>query len=155
MFETLNEFGHNFVNDYGIWGLFILSFTDSFIQPVPPDPILATATAFGFDPWFALFVCLVGSILGGIIGYILGITLGHKVAVKLFGEKNMQKAEKFLLKWEFWGVLVIAFTPIPFKVATWSAGIFEMPFWQFMLASTIGRGVRFALVAFGTAWIFA
>lgn len=154
MFESLIEFVKDFVTEYGLIGLFILSFTDSFIQPIPPDTILLFAEKYGFNPFVAFYVTLISSILGGAFGYFLGLKLGHPVAVKLFGEKKLQKVENYLKKWEFFGVFLAAFTPIPYKLVTWGAGIFEMPFWQFILASTIGRGLRFALIISGIHFLF-
>lgn len=154
MLDSLVEFGKNFVADYGLIGLFIFSFTESFIQPIPPDTILLFTEKYGFNPFGAFFVALIGSILGGAFGYFLGLKLGHPAALKIFGEKKVNKVEKFLKKWEFLGVFLAAFTPFPFKIITWTAGIFEMPFWQFMIASTIGRGLRFALVISGIHFLF-
>jgi membrane protein YqaA with SNARE-associated domain len=51
-------------------------------------------------------------------------------------------------KWNFWIVFVAAFTPIPYKVITITAGVFGIAFPIFVLASVIGRSARFYLVAF-------
>ncbi|MDI9355340.1 MAG: hypothetical protein QM532_04225 [Cyanobium sp. MAG06] len=45
---------------------------------------------------------------------------------------------------------MLGFTPIPYKLGTIGAGIFGMLFIPFVLASIIGRGLRFYLVAFLT-----
>jgi membrane protein YqaA with SNARE-associated domain len=47
----------------------------------------------------------------------------------------------------FWGVLVAAITPIPYKVFTISSGFFRFDFSSFLFASVIGRSFRFFLVA--------
>ena len=44
-------------------------------------------------------------------------------------------------------VFIAAFTPVPYKVFTIAAGVFELPFWGFVGASILGRGGRFLLVA--------
>ena len=51
-------------------------------------------------------------------------------------------------QWNFWIVFVAAFTPIPYKVITITAGVFGIGFPIFLLASAIGRSARFYLVAF-------
>jgi membrane protein YqaA with SNARE-associated domain len=98
-------------------------------------------------------VTLFANLLGAALGFYLGFKLGHPVCVRLFGEKNVLKAEKFFQKWGEFGVFIMAFTPLPFKVAAWSAGIFEMRFWRFLAAAFIGRFAHFlsalAVVAFG------
>lgn len=154
MLESLFEIGKNFVADWGLFGLFLFSATEAFIQPIPVEVVLSAEAATGLNPTTAFIVALAGNLTGGAIGFFLGKTLGHPVAVKLFGAKKMDKVEKFFLKWEFWGVFLIAFTPLPYKAASWGAGIFELKFWQFMLASFLGRGLRFAIVAYGLSFIF-
>jgi membrane protein DedA with SNARE-associated domain len=44
-------------------------------------------------------------------------------------------------------VFVAGFSPIPYKVFTIAAGTLSMAFLPFVLASVIGRGARFFLVA--------
>ncbi len=95
--------------------------------------------------WPAFFVTVFANLLGALVGYFLGLRLGHPACVKLFGEKKIQKAEIFFKKWGEFGVILLAFTPLPFKVACWAAGIFEMRFWHFFLAATVGRIAHFLL----------
>ena len=47
----------------------------------------------------------------------------------------------------FWIVFTAGFTPLPYKVFTVSAGAFNINFPLFIIASIIGRGARFFLVA--------
>ena len=49
-------------------------------------------------------------------------------------------------KWDFWIVFAAAFTPIPYKVFTILSGLMQMQFVPFLLASVIGRSMRFFLV---------
>ena len=50
-------------------------------------------------------------------------------------------------RWGVWAVLIAGFSPIPFKVFTIAAGFFDVNFPIFVLASIVGRGGRFFLVA--------
>jgi membrane protein YqaA with SNARE-associated domain len=135
-----------FVQDYGILGLFVFSFTEAFINPIPVAPILAFGIAVGMNPYLATFVALVANLLGAMVGFFLGKNLGHPVCVKLFGVKKMDRAEKFFLKYAEIGVFMMAFTPLPFKVATWAAGVFEMRFFRFMMSAVLGRTSHFIVV---------
>jgi membrane protein YqaA with SNARE-associated domain len=47
----------------------------------------------------------------------------------------------------FWTIFVAGFSPIPYKVFTIAAGVAVLNFPAFVLASVIGRGARFFLVA--------
>ncbi len=50
-------------------------------------------------------------------------------------------------KYDFWIVFAAAFTPIPYKVFTILSGLMQMSLLPFLLASAIGRSMRFFLVA--------
>lgn len=139
--------------EYGLLGLAIFSFTEAFINPIPVSPIFMLAISNGTPAWPAFFIVVIANLLGAIVGFGLGKYLGHPITVKLFGEKRIKKAEEFFEKWGEFGVVIMAFTPLPYKVACWAAGIFEMRFWHFMLASIVGRTshflTAFAIVYFG------
>ena len=61
--------------------------------------------------------------------------------------------EKFLMVKEkydnnaFWALFLAGFTPIPFKIFTVTAGVAKINLGTFLLAASIGRGMRFFLVA--------
>ena len=62
------------------------------------------------------------------------------------------RASDWFREWGFWAVLVAGFSPIPYKVFTITAGVIAMPLLPFTLASLLGRGARFFLVAALMAW---
>ena len=50
-------------------------------------------------------------------------------------------------QWGFWAVLVAGFSPVPYKIFTIAAGVLNLAIIPFLLASILGRGARFFLVA--------
>ena len=46
----------------------------------------------------------------------------------------------------FWAIFSAGFTPIPYKVFTIAAGVFEVNLGVFLLASALGRSARFLLI---------
>ena len=56
-------------------------------------------------------------------------------------------------RWDFWAVFIAGFTPIPYKVFTLSAGVFQISFPVFVVASLVSRSARFFLVA-GLIYVF-
>ena len=54
--------------------------------------------------------------------------------------------------WGVWVVFLAGFSPIPYKLFTVSAGVMHIAFIPFLLASLIGRGMRFFLVAGLIQW---
>lgn len=146
---------------YGTLALFILAFIESVFFPIPPD-VLLIALALGASARsfrFAL-MCSVGSVLGAIVGY----GMGHYVWLTSTGEftgfanfffnnipgftHHMYDRIKGLFdEWNFWVIFTAGFTPIPYKVFTITAGVFDVNFIMFLIASVISRSARFFLIA--------
>ncbi len=135
---------------YGTPALSAISLTESFIFPIPPDPLLM-ALCFGRPTrafYFAL-VCSTMSVLGGLIGYFIGwgvwnavsdFFLTYIVSPESFHFVGSKYAENAFL-----AILGAAVTPLPFKVFTISAGVFNLNLLTFLLASALGRSARFFL----------
>jgi membrane protein YqaA with SNARE-associated domain len=127
--------------------LFIITFWESSFFPVPPDPLLiAMAVAEPSNaPLFAL-IATTASVLGAALGYFIGKKGGRPIVYKFFKEKKVRAAEGLYQRYDVWAVGAAAFTPIPYKVFTITAGIAQLRFWPFMLVSVVGRGARFFLL---------
>ena len=132
--------------------LFILSFSESSFFPIPPDVMLAPMCLAkpkkGF--YFALITTL-GSVLGGIFGYLIGwfaFDLIEPIIESLNYQNKLEMVQVWFNEWGFWAIFIAGFSPIPYKLFTISAGLMQMLFLPFVLASIIGRGARFFLVAF-------
>jgi len=133
---------------YGVVALSIVSFLESSIFPIPPDPLLI-ALCLGKPSrafWFAL-ICSVMSVLGGISGYLIGLVIWEAVSNFFFSYIFSENAFLFVSdKYHqnaFIAILGAALTPIPYKVFTITAGVFKVNFLIFLIASAIGRPLRF------------
>ncbi|QPK64494.1 DedA family protein [Methylomonas sp. LL1] len=131
--------------------LFALSFAESSFFPVPPDVMLAPmalaqpSKAFRFALWTT-----VASVAGGVFGYGIGYFLFDSIEPWLKTSHYWdayRQATAWFDEWGFWAVFVAGFSPIPYKVFTIAAGALNMALMPFVLASLIGRGGRFFLVA--------
>lgn len=128
-----------------------LSFAESSFFPIPPDVMLMPMALAQPDKAFkfALFTT-VFSVLGGMLGYGIGYFMFDAIESWLMGTQYWEKyltAESWFKEWGFWAVFVAGFSPIPYKVFTIAAGVLQMFFLPFILASFVGRGARFFLVA--------
>lgn len=133
--------------------LFAISFAESSFFPIPPDFLLiAILVARARYWWYYASITLVGSLLGGIFGYLIGFVFFSSVGKVIVDFYNLETTMQSLaFKYEanaFWTVFVAAFTPIPYKLITISAGFFNISISSFITASIIGRGGRFFIVAF-------
>lgn len=145
---------------YGPQALFGLAFVESIFFPVPPD-VLLMALVLGRREraWNFAMLCTIGSVAGGIIGYLIGAGLWEAVSgyfftwVPGFSQAGYDRVRVFYETYSFWAVFAAGFTPIPYKIFTISAGVFEISMPVFMLASALSRGLRFVLIA-GLLWKF-
>ena len=145
--ETIVEWFDGFV-----WiSLAAMSFTEAIIQPVPPDllflPMLVAAegdTALVFWLWL---VVTVTSVLGSIVGYWIGKKWGRPLFTRFKAERHLEKIEALALRYGTIGTFIAAFSPIPYKVFGWAAGMGEMKMKPFIIAGLLGRGLRFGLEA--------
>jgi len=133
-----------------------MSFAESSFFPVPPDVMLAPMCLARPDrAWrFALLTTLT-SVAGGLAGYAIGYYAFEAVAPWLQTTKywaSYQTAVQWFNDYGFWAVFIAGFSPIPYKVFTIAAGALSMALLPFTLASIIGRGARFYMVAGLMKW---
>ena len=141
----------DFFEIFGPASLAVLSFTESIIQPIPLDllyiPMLAET--IGNTPlviWLWLTVTL-SSVAGSLVGYWIGKRWGRSFVSRFSKQAHLDKIEALTLKYGTFGIFIAAFSPIPYKVFGWVAGMGEMDKKPFLLAGLFGRGLRFGLEA--------
>lgn len=137
---------------YALPALFVLSFIESSFFPIPPDVLLMAICFSAPKRWLAAaFWCTVASVLGGILGWYIGWglweTVGQPIVTLYKGETVMETVKVWYDQYGFWGVLIAAITPVPYKIFTIASGVFQFDLVQLIIASVIGRGFRFFLVA--------
>ncbi len=138
------------------WYLAGLSFTESSFFPIPPDVMLAPMVlARPERAWRLAALTTVASVLGGLFGYLIGhyaFTFIEPWIQRVGYTEAYQHAQEWFRAWGFWAIFIAAFTPIPYKMFTIAAGVIAMPLLPFVIASLIGRGARFFLVAGIMQW---
>jgi len=141
---------------HATWYLAGLSFAESSFFPIPPDVMLAPmALAKPNKAWRLALITTVASLLGGILGYFIGMFAFDLLQpwIESVGyQHKFEMVQVWFGKWGFWAVFIAGFSPIPYKVFTISAGLASMAFLPFVIASLIGRGARFFLVASLMRW---
>lgn len=139
------------------WYLGGLSFAESSFFPIPPDVMLAPMSmAKPNKAWGYAALTTLASVLGGLLGYAIGhfafefieplVRDGGRYA------EPFSAAEDWFREWGVWAIFIAGFSPIPYKIFTISAGVLHMALGPFVLASLVGRGARFFLVAALMAW---
>ena len=128
--------------------LFLISFIEAIFFPVPPDalliPMLLVQPEAGL--WYAA-ITTVGSVLGASAGYWLGLRGGRPLLLRYAKGPTAARVEELFHRYDMWAIAMAGFTPIPYKVFAVGAGVFNLHFRRFLVASALSRGARFFLVA--------
>jgi len=129
-----------------------LSFAESSFFPIPPDVMLAPmCLAKPSKSFYFAMLTTVGSVVGGVFGYLIGMFSFELIEpiIEMFKySAKLEHVKIWFADWGFWAILIAGFSPIPYKLFTIAAGMLGMVFIPFVLASVVGRGARFFLVAF-------
>ena len=137
----------------------LVSFTESFFFPVPPDLMIVPMVVAKKENYLRIFlIATIFSVLGGLIGYTIGvffldISMG---IIDFYGyeEKVFEIQNKISSKggFFFWlGVMFLAgFTPLPFKLFTIASGIVGFNIFAFFFICLFTRGSRFFIVSYLT-----
>lgn len=134
-----------------------LSFAEACVLPFPPPDVMLAPMSLANPAraWFFAALTTVMSVLGGILGYFIGIFFFELISPLLHSHGYWDKyllAETKFKEWGVWAVFIAGFSPIPYKIFTISAGVLQMSMLPFILASLVGRGARFFLVAGLMLW---
>ena len=134
------------------YALFGIAFIESSFFPIPPDVLLIAMVVAQRKKWLLnATICTAGSVLGALLGYFIGRVLFEtagklivdtyhlEAVVAMIGKKYQENA--------FLTIFTAAFTPIPYKAITITAGLFRISLPILIIASIIGRAGRFFLVA--------
>lgn len=133
----------------------LISFSESLFAPIITDPFLVAIILTDRLRWIRYTVItIISSVAGGFAAFILGA-----VFFEVFGVWLLQTFSLYDLFIEstqnisgagFWFVFLGALTPIPYKLVALAAGFAGVPIWSFLLASLIGRTLRFAITGYLT-----
>lgn len=139
---------------HGLSALATISFAESSFFPIPPDVLqIALSVARPARSFLYAAVPTVASVAGGVAGWAIGWGLWTALAPWFFRYVPGFSTEKFDFVEQLyqanagWAIFSAAFTPIPFKIFTIAAGVCSVPLVTLVIASTLGRGARFFLVA--------
>ncbi|MDP7387575.1 MAG: VTT domain-containing protein [Candidatus Thalassarchaeaceae archaeon] len=148
--ETWVDWTVDAAESFGLMGLFLVSATESAVQPVPPDLVSwPMALGAGSIPELLtiVIVATVGSVLGSLVGYWMGSVAGDYVLSRFASESSIARLEQIMHRHGSFGVFFAALGPVPYKALAWTAGAGSMPLIPFMISGGIGRLMRFSIPA--------
>lgn len=135
--------------------LFALSFSEASFFVIPPDVLLIAILMVGASRWIEYAILTtVASVAGGILGYFIGLfffeTIGVRIVEFYHLAEELKEVQLLFNNNAFSVIFVAAFTPIPYKIFVLTAGFLKINFLAFVIASFVGRGLRYFIVAYIT-----
>ncbi|MBI2529613.1 MAG: DedA family protein [Candidatus Diapherotrites archaeon] len=117
---------------------------------------IMAAPQFGFNPLFLGISAGIGAALGEMIGYGIGYG-SEKLALNNYRDK-LKAMEKYFEKFGgFFVILIFAATPLPFDVVGIFCGIMGYSLRKFIVATAIGKVIKYSAIAYagfyGIAWL--
>lgn len=143
-------FSREFFISLGIPGLFIVSFLEFFLLPIPPDLVLIPlAVARPELAFLYATIATAGSVTAGLVGYLIGQKGGRIALESRFSSNQITQIEEYFNRYGFATIGVGAIAPIPegYEILSISAGVFRLNFRSYLFASLLGRGGRYFLEA--------
>nr|WP_142504771.1 YqaA family protein [Melghirimyces algeriensis] len=139
--------------EYGVWGLIVVSFTESSFFPIIPEALLIPlGVAQPEMAWWYALITTVSSVAGALLGWWIGRKLGRPIMLRFFKEETVKKVEGYFEQYGGFSLAIAGFTPIPYKVFTIASGMCRIRIREVILWSFLGRGARFflegAIIAF-------
>ena len=131
----------------------VFAFLESIIIPIPVDIFTLTLSAVQPKKWFRIAtVATVCSVLGGVAAYFIGAYFFNTIGIQIIHLFRLEGVYENVLVLFNRGVFMVMFTsaltPIPYKIFTLAGGALNVALFPFIVASLIGRGLRFYLEAF-------
>jgi membrane protein YqaA with SNARE-associated domain len=134
-------------------GLIILGILDNSALPLPGsmDVITIVLAAHRREPWFYYTImATAGAVLGGYLTYRMARKGGKEAFERRLSKKKADNLYAQFDRWGFAAVAIPAILPPPFPIVPvlLTAGAMQYPTKKFLSALTVGRGIRYTIIAF-------
>ena len=140
-----------FLIDWGYWGLLLGSVIAGSVLPFSSEAVLAACVGpLGLDPVISITAATAGNVAGGMTCYWMGHLGNMEWIEKYFHVKKekMDRAERFVHGRGAW-MAFFAFIPILGSAISIVLGMMRANIWIVILAMTIGKILRYALLVWG------
>ena len=150
---TLEHSMRRWLVHLGAVGFLPLGLIDSSIIPLPGSMDVLTIILAARSPelWFYYAVAAtVGSVLGAFVTYRLARKGGEKSLEQRLSAKSMKRVVKLFERWGFAAIAIPALLPPPMPLVPFvlAAGAMQYSVKKFLVAMTLGRIVRYSILAY-------
>lgn len=145
-YGSLEGFVQTALLPYGLPALFVLSFFNSSVSPIPTEFLLVPLVLLQPEDAFTFgTVATVASVLGAWFGYYLGAR--GAFVKRFFQDRHIELARRILMEHGIMIVGVSGISPLPFKLFCITSGVFRLDLRKVLAVSLVFRGFRFYGVA--------
>ena len=151
----------SFLSNLNYPTIFFLMLLESTVVPVPSELVVSPAAyhaAGGHQNVFLVILfATIGADVGATINYVAGYYLGRPIIYKfansrlghlcLLNQEKVEKSEKYFYDHGVVATLTGRLIPGIRHLISIPAGLSKMPYWKFLLYTTIGAGVWHAILA--------
>jgi membrane protein YqaA with SNARE-associated domain len=134
-------------------GLILLGLADNSVVPMPGSTDVVTILLVAHHRqiwWYYVLMATAGAMLGGFVTYRMARKGGKKTLERKVSQKRIKKIYEAFERWGFASVAISAILPPPFPMVPvlLAAGAMQYPTRKFLAALAVGRGARFAILAY-------
>ena len=137
-----------FLQQYGLTGLFISGFLSGSILPFNSEAVMSVLILAGVSSTACVLVGTAGNTLGGITIFYLGY-LGRIEWIEKYGKVKMEKIHAILPKLEKYGPIaaILSFVPFIGDVLILGLGFFRISPKMTLLFMFVGKAARYWILA--------
>lgn len=145
----------NFLQSYGIWGLFLGSFLAATVVPFSSDALYAAILALSKNPVGCLIFATLGNWLGGLTSYIIGWFGKWEWIEKWFHISHVKIARQHF-RINRYGAYLALFSWVPFigDIFAIALGFFRIAPFKSAIFMLIGKFVRFFMWTIIMGYLF-
>ena len=143
------------------WAMFFCAFADASFLPLPTPLFFLTLALLNITRAYRYaLIATVGTMVGAILGYSIGhfawlnpdgefTRLAHFVFDNIpgFSEVSYNRIQLQYAKWDFWILFVASLMPVPYKLFSISAGVFDINIFMVCIATLISQGAKYYFLA--------
>jgi membrane protein YqaA with SNARE-associated domain len=143
------------------WAMFFCAFADASFLPLPTPLFFLTLVLMNITRAYRYaLIATVGTMAGALAGYSIGhfawlnvngefTQLAHFVfdTIPGFSEVSYNHIRHQYERWDFWILFVASLMPVPYKIFSISAGVFDINVFMVCLATLISQGAKYYFLA--------
>jgi membrane protein YqaA with SNARE-associated domain len=149
---TLARSFRRWIFHLGGLGFIPFGLLDSSVIPLPGsmDVLTIVLSAHKQELWLYYALATVGSVLGGYVTYQLARKGGKETLELKFPARTLETVYSIFGRWGFGAIAIVALLPPPAPMVAFmlAAGAMQYSVKKFLFALTLGRIVRYSLLAF-------